>query len=283
MKRYHQLNPEEERIILHKGTEPPGSGKYNCYTEPGIYICKYCDAPLYLSLDKFSSHCGWPSFDDEIEGAVRQQPDKDGHRTEILCDKCNAHLGHVFSNEGLTPKNLRHCVNSVSLRFVAAITEKGYHRALFAGGCFWGVEYLMKKIEGVIRTTCGYTGGHTVNPNYKEVCSGTTGHTETVEIIFDPTRTGFENLAKLFFEIHDPTQYHKQGSVGDQYRSVIFYLTDKQKDISQKLINTLKNQGLDIVTEILPASLFYPAEDSHQQHYNKMGKQPDCHQKIKRF
>jgi peptide methionine sulfoxide reductase msrA/msrB len=280
---YNKLTLEEEYVILQKGTEKPFTGKYEKFDSVGTFICKRCNAPLYRSQDKFDAKCGWPSFDDEIPGAIKRIPDADGMRTEIECAKCGAHLGHVFAGERFTPKNTRHCVNSISLNFVPFEVMKN-EKAIFAGGCFWGVEYYMQKAKGVISARVGYIGGQTKNPSYKEVCTHTTGHAEAVEITFDPSKTSFEDLAKLFFEIHDPTQVDRQGpDVGDQYRSEIFYLNDEQKATSEKLIKILEEKGYNVATKLTKATEFYEAEDYHQDYYDHKGSLPYCHGYVKRF
>jgi peptide methionine sulfoxide reductase msrA/msrB len=162
--------------------------------------------------------------------------------------------------------------------------SKTIDTAIFAGGCFWGVEYYFRKEKGVKSTTVGYTGGWKENPRYDEVCSGKTGHYEAIEVVFNPAETSFENLAKLFFEIHDFSQQNGQGpDIGEQYKSAIFYKDDSQKTDSEKLINTLKNKGFGVATEIKPASGFWRAEEYHQDYYRKTGKMPYCHFHRKKF
>jgi peptide methionine sulfoxide reductase msrA/msrB len=279
------LTPEEARVILHKGTERPYTGQYYDFYEKGTYVCRNCGTPLYNSSDKFKSDCGWPSFDDEIPGAVKRIPDADGQRTEIVCAHCGGHLGHVFTGEGFTVKNTRHCVNSVSLKFVPAEkSEQANDTAIFAGGCFWGVEYYMQKIDGVISTEVGYTDGKGDNPTYQQVCSHQTGFAEAVLVVFDPKKTSFETVARMFFEIHDPTQVDSQGpDVGDQYRSAIFYKNEEQKLTAIKLIKLLQDKGYQVATELVPATRFWKAEDYHQDYYNKKHGEPYCHGYVKRF
>jgi peptide methionine sulfoxide reductase msrA/msrB len=284
-KKFNPLTPEETRVLVNKGTERPFTGMYYDFYEKGTYICKRCDAPLYHSTTKFDSGCGWPSFDDEVKGAVKRVPDADGRRTEIVCANCDAHLGHVFKGEGFTAKNTRHCVNSVSLNFIPdKKKEMKTEKAILASGCFWGVEYHLQKIPGVIETSVGYTGGHKDKPTYKEVCTGTTGHAEAVEVVFDPEKVSFETICKVFFETHDPTQVDGQGpDIGDQYRSEIFYVNDNQKVVSEKLIGILRDKGYNVVTKLTPATTFWIAEDYHQDYYDHKGSTPYCHIYKKKF
>ena len=273
----NKLTPEEESVIIHKGTERPFTGEFVHNDKSGTYICKRCDAPLYRSYDKFESSCGWPSFDDEIPGAVKRVSDADGRRTEIICAACGAHLGHVFEGEGFTPKNTRHCVNSISMKFISDEKSKT-DTAYFASGCFWGTEYHFMKAPGVRATTVGYMGGHTQNPTYREVCTGTTGHAETTEVIYNPAETSYENLVRLFFETHDFTQVGGQGpDIGDQYRSVIFYTSPEQKNMAEKYIGILTDKGYKVSTQLQPAGEFWEAEDYHQEYYDKKNGTPYCH------
>jgi peptide methionine sulfoxide reductase msrA/msrB len=319
-----QLTPEEQRVIVYKGTERPFTGRYYQHFEKGVYTCKRCGSELFESSSKFRSECGWPSFDDQIPGRVKWQPDRDGMRTEIICATCGAHLGHVFLGEHYTEKNTRYCVNSISMDFVpaekrvqktegavgagprAGPDESGRpqrvaptnpqsaimsspaptgdrnppssERAIFASGCFWGTECYLQRAPGVISTTVGFTGGHVDHPTYKQVCTGRTGHAEAVEVIYDPSKTSYEKLAKLFFETHDFTQLNRQGpDIGKQYRSAIFYLNEEQKQIAERLVRELQQMGYAVKTEITPAGKFWPAEDYHQAYYNKTGKTPYCH------
>ncbi len=280
------LTPLEKHVIVDKGTERAFSGKYVNTKEKGVYRCKVCDAALYKSDDKFDSHCGWPSFDDAIPGAIKETVDADGQRTEITCANCGAHLGHVFKGEGMTAKNVRHCVNSISLNFDKKnVTSKTpLSKAYFAGGCFWGVEYYLEKLEGVKEVTSGFMGGHMQNPGYYDVIRKNTGHLETVEVVYDPNKVSYETLAKTFFEIHDPTQVDGQGpDIGSQYLSAIFVNTKEERRVVERLIDLLEKKGLNVATKVLEKKPFYKAEKSHQDYYDRKGGTPYCHRRVKRF
>lgn len=271
-------------VVKSKGTETPYSGEYDDFGESGTYLCRQCGLPLFRSQSKFHSGCGWPSFDEKINESIKRETDADGMRTEILCSRCHAHLGHVFTGEKFTAKNTRHCVNSLSLDFVSDLHIKDTEEAIFAAGCFWGVEYYLKKLHGVLKTEVGYTGGQKKNPTYEDVCAGTTGHYEAIRVVFNPFELSYEELVKYFFEIHDPTQTNGQGpDHGQQYLSVIFYYNEEQKKDALKLLNQLEQIGYRTATKLLPVSTFWRAETYHQDYYEKTGKQPYCHRYEKKF
>lgn len=281
--KFNPLTDQEKNIILNKGTEYPGTGVYLYHKQDGTYTCKQCNAPLYRSSDKFDSHCGWPSFDDEIEGAIRHQTDADGRRTEILCANCGAHLGHIFEGEEFTPKNVRHCVNSLSLNFKAD-DEHAISKAYFASGCFWGTQYYFNKLSGVISTNVGYMGGDVEAPTYEQVCRKDTGHFESIEILYNPSKVSYGELVRYFFETHDFSQENGQGpDIGSQYRSAIFYSSDEEQTIAEQQIDLLKKMGYHVATLLLPYSTFWEAEDYHQDYYEKKGSTPYCHRYTKIF
>jgi peptide methionine sulfoxide reductase msrA/msrB len=180
----------------------------------------------------------------------------------------------------MTSENTRHCVNSVSLDFTSVPREE----AFFAGGCFWGVEALLEELPGVVDAESGYMGGSREAPGYRDVINGGTGHAETVRVVFDPSKVGYEAVAKHFFEIHDPTQINRQGpDRGEQYRSAVFTVGDAQAKVIHGLIGRLQEKGLRVATQVRPAGVFWPAEDYHQDYYRRTGKAPYCHSHTPRF
>jgi peptide methionine sulfoxide reductase msrA/msrB len=278
------LPPSLLAIIRDRHTEMPFSSEYNNKEEAGTYLCRQCGLALFRSQTKFHSGCGWPSFDEAILDTVGRRKDPDGQRTEIICSRCEAHLGHVFEGEQFTTKNTRYCVNTASLDFVPHLHITDTEEAIFAAGCFWGVEYLFKQLTGVLKTEVGYSGGHTTQPTYHDICRGGTGHYEAIRVVYDPKQINDESIAKYFFEIHDPTQPDGQWpDRAEQYLSVAFYYNEEQQRILQKLIAELKQKGLHVVTRVLPVSPFWPAEIDHQDYYAKHGKTPYCHVYTKRF
>lgn len=279
------LTPEVRSVALNKATEAPFSGSYlQIPNQPGSYLCRRCGQSLWSSQSQFVSHCGWPSFDTRLEKKITETPDDDGIRIEILCSSCHSHLGHVFRGEGFTLNNQRDCVNSVMLDFVPFVDLDKTEEIIIAGGCFWGVEYLMQQEHGVLLTACGYTGGKLEAPDYQTVCQQQTGHYEAVRVLFDPNKIASIDLFKIFFEIHDPTQSNGQGpDLGSQYQSVAFYYNEKQKQEIEQLMKQLSQQGLVLATKVLPVTTFWQAESSHQNYYYRHQQQPYCHVKTKRF
>ncbi len=278
------LLPMVAKIVCDKATEHPATGEYEKTNSAGTYLCRQCGLALFRSQSKFHSGCGWPSFDEEIKGAVAQHLDADGVRSEIVCARCHGHLGHVFHGEKFTEKDTRHCVNSASLDFVADLEVTETEEAIFAAGCFWGVEFYFKKLSGVLKVEVGYSGGQTQNPTYNEICTGDTGHYEVIRVVYDTKKLTYRDVAKYFFEIHDPTQEDGQGpDVGQQYESVAFYYNDTQKTTVLELIEELEKKGLRIVTKVFPVQIFWPAEEHHHDYYAKVGKAPYCHHYEKRF
>lgn len=279
------LTEFEKYVIEQKGTERPFSGEYNRHDAPGRYLCKRCSAPLYTSEHKFNAHCGWPAFDDESPGAVKRVADADGRRVEIVCASCDGHLGHVFEGEYLTKKNLRHCVNSVSLRFEARdehsqLLQPKTALATLGAGCFWCVEAVFASLRGVIKVRSGYAGGSAADADYKRVCSGETGHAEVVQIEYDPAIVDFATLLEAFFASHDPTTRNRQGhDVGPQYRSVIFAHDDEQIQIASAMIKALDEARVfskPLATELSAYDGFYQAEDIHHDYFAQHGEQPYC-------
>lgn len=279
------INPNltnfQKEVMFNQSTEPAYSGEYDDFYQDGDYACRNCGALLYSSSAKFDAGCGWPAFDKCYPNSVIQVPDVDGRRIEIVCSNCRVHLGHVFIGEQLTPQNTRHCVNSASIKYVSKAQARPVQKieSLVVGcGCFWGVEYWFKKLNGVVSTSVGYSGGHTDNPTYRQVCSGKTGHIEVLKIDYDGRKVSFEELIRYFFNIHDFEQADGQGNdVGSQYLSLIQYKTPEQKTIIQKILTELEQKGYKPVTKLLTETKFWPAEDYHQDYYTKNGQSPYCH------
>lgn len=280
MYKYQSLTPEQLHILRDKGTEQAFSGEFIEAKEEthGTYLCRACGLALFRESQQFTATCGWPSFDDQIEGTVKEEADADGRREEILCNRCDGHLGHVFLGEQYTAKNKRHCVNSLSIEFVESETVLDTEEIVLAAGCFWGVEHLLAQEPGVLLTEVGYSGGTFDHPTYEQVCAGNTGHLEVIRVVFDKAITRLENILKAFFECHDFEQTNGQGpDIGEQYLSAVFVFDEEQRAVANQLMAQLAKLNFTVATQVRDVATFWPAEDYHQGYYSKNGKEPYCH------
>lgn len=283
MDKLKTLTPEVKELICHQGAARPCIGQFDTFDGIGTYLCRRCGVALFRSTHPFSS--SWPCFDEELPNAIKRLPDKGDHRVEICCQRCDAHLGHAFLRTGQTNAIPCHYVHALSVDFIKNnmnVTET--EEAIYAGGCFWGVQYFIEQEPGVLLVETGYTGGHLDNPSYEQVCTQQTGHFEAVRIVYDPNIISYEALTKAFLEIHDPAQTDGQGTdIGPQYCSAIFCYGSDQPKIVEQLLGILRQIGLGIATEVKPVDVFWPAEENHQHYYTKSGGNPRCHHRVTRF
>ena len=307
-----KLTAEQFRVTQQCGTEPPFQNAYWNNHDDGIYVDVVSNEPLFSSLDKFDSGTGWPSFTKPLAPNVVEKEDREYGmvRTEVRSKGGDSHLGHVFPDGPRDKGGLRYCINSASLRFVAAarLVAEGYPQyaklfpftkqegapstttaaatktetAILAGGCFWGMEEILRTVPGVIDIEAGYTGGWLENPKYDDTHDSKSGHAESIKVVFDPSRLSYQTLLESwFFRMHDPTTLNRQGNdVGSQYRSAIFYTSEEQRKTAELAKQNAQNSGRwkkPVVTEIAAAAKWWPAEEYHQDYLVKHPGGYTCH------
>ena len=292
------LTPDQYRVTQRNGTERAYSGEFWLHDEPGIYVDVVSGEPLFASVDKFDSRTGWPSFTKPVDGrnvVTKRDFTMLFPRTEVRSAHGDSHLGHVFKDGPRNRGGLRYCINSAALRFVHRddLEAQGYSdyvtlfskedsmseykTATLAGGCFWGMQDLIRRQPGVVSTRVGYTGGRNANATYRNH----PGHAEAIEIVYDPAQTDYRALLEFFFQIHDPSTKDRQGNdLGSSYRSAIFYVDDEQKQVALDTIADVDACGLwpgKVVTEVVPASDFWEAEPEHQDYLLRIPHGYTCH------